>query len=76
MTLMIRMEKGKLGEKKMVFGSGLLDGSRRRVRDWMGKGNAEGRGGDVSCLAECVLWLRNNRTTKRLLTEPREAQRR
>ena len=45
MTLMIRTEKGELGEKKMVFGSGLLDGSRGRFRDWAGKGNAEGRVG-------------------------------
>jgi len=56
---MTRMKKGKLGEKKMVFGSGSLDDSRRRFWDWMGKGNAEfaedakDQGG-ASCLIRCV----------------------
>ena len=30
-----------VGNRVMVFGDGFLDGSRRRFRDWMGKGNAE-----------------------------------
>ena len=39
---MTRMKKGKLGERKMGFGSGLRYGSRGRLSDWAGRGNAKG----------------------------------